>query len=72
MSGPFAVTGLILIAISAAMAVSSLNELVNRRRSFHHGYDRADADDYVHYEYVDAPETKIATYLDSASKRYNS
>ena len=70
MSGPFAVTGLILIAISAAMAVSSLNELV-RRRSFHHGYDRADSD-YVHYDYVDAPETKIVTYLDSASKRYNS
>ena len=66
MSGPFAVTGLILIAISAAMAVSSLNELVNRRRR----YDRAD--DYVHYDYVDAPETKIVTYLDSASKRYKS
>ena len=71
MSGPFAVMGLLLIALSAVMAVSSLNELVNRgrRRSFHHGYDDRSSD-YVVYDYEEVPATKIVTYVDSASRRY--
>ena len=71
MSGPFAVSGLVLIAISALMAVASLREFVNvrvRRRSLHRSYERTD--DYPHYEYEDAPANRVVTYLDSANKRY--
>ena len=69
MSGPFAVSGLVLIAISALMAVASLREFVNvRRRSLHRSYERTD--DYPHYEYEDAPANRVVNYLDSASKRY--
>ena len=71
MSGPFAVSGLVLIAISALMAVASLKDFVNvRRRSLHPYQSHERTDDYPHYEYEDAPATRVVTYLDSANNRY--